>query len=87
MIYRIEILPSAQKEIASLSGKLRRRIDGSIAALAENPRPTGCVAIKGYKSLYRIRVDDYRVIYRIRDDIILVTVAKVGHRREVYRRL
>jgi mRNA interferase RelE/StbE len=60
---------------------LKARID----ALAEDPRPQGIEKLSAEDNLYRIRSGDYRVIYEIRDAELLILVAKVGHRREVYR--
>ena len=57
----------------------------AIDALAANPRPVGCVKLAG-RDDYRIRVGDYRVVYAVDDDERLVLVARIAHRREVYRR-
>ena len=59
-------------------------IKGAIAELADNPRPHGYKKLKG-EDAYRIRVGDYRIIYEIEDNIILVTVVSVGHRKDVYK--
>lgn len=53
--------------------------------LAENPRPIGSEKLTGSEDLHRIRVGDYRILYQIQDDALLVLVVKIGHRREVYR--
>jgi mRNA interferase RelE/StbE len=55
--------------------------------LAENPRPHGVESLAGEKGLYRIRASDYRIVYQIRDDALLVLIVRIGHRREVYRKL
>jgi len=60
---------------------LRPRID----ALADGPRPAGAKKLKGGGELWRIRVGDYRIVYAVRDRILLVLVVRVAHRREVYR--
>ena len=57
-----------------------------VDALAEQPRPSGAVQLKGTDFL-RVRVRDYRVVYQVNDDILLVLVVRVGHRRDVYRSL
>ena len=85
MTYRIQVLPSATRELAGLDTQTRRRIDKRIQLLSETPRPSGMKALQGEKGLFRIRVGDYRVIYTVRDEVLLVIVVKVGHRREVYR--
>jgi len=58
----------------------------AIDALAQEARPAGCVKLAGSPDLYRIRVGDYRIVYQIKDNELLVLVLSIGHRREVYRR-
>ena len=82
--YSVEIKQSAQKELDALDDPVFARLDRKILALAENPRPSGCKKVRGYKDLWRIRVGDWRVVYSINDDDKLVTVMRVAHRREVY---
>ena len=53
--------------------------------LAANPRPPGVEKLAGPDDFYRIRVGDYRIIYQIQDDVLMILVVKIGHRREVYR--
>ena len=86
MAYRIELTPSAARALAELPRPAQRRIARKIDALAEDPRPRRAQKLKGADDLYRIRPADYRVIYQIRDDVLLILVVRVGHRREVYRR-
>ncbi|MEA2526065.1 MAG: mRNA interferase RelE/StbE [Thermomicrobiales bacterium] len=59
----------------------------SILALGANPRPTGATKLANPDNLYRIRVGDHRVIYTIEDDVLIVLVVSVGHRKEFYRDL
>jgi len=82
--YNILIERYAQKQIMKLDKKAIPHIKSVIAALADNPRPHGCKKLKGEEA-YRIRVGNYRVIYEIEDDIILITVVSVGHRKDVYK--
>ncbi|WP_420454503.1 type II toxin-antitoxin system RelE family toxin [Rubrivirga sp.] len=83
--YRIEIKRSAAKEIRAISRKKdRQRVVDRIRALADDPRPAGCTKLSG-QSAYRVRQGEYRIIYTIADDVLLVEVVKVGHRRDVYR--
>lgn len=84
--YRIELSRGAEKALAALPGEARRRIASKIDALAENPRPPGTKKLTGEDDLYRVRVGDYRVVYEIRDRVLIVLVLNIGHRREVYRR-
>jgi mRNA interferase RelE/StbE len=82
--YSLYIKQSAQKELNVLDNSLFARVDRRILALANNPRPAGCKKLSGYKDLWRIRVGDYRVIFRIDDFGKIVTVMHVAHRREAY---
>jgi len=83
--YRIEFLPSAYRELARFDKKTQSRIARKIDALAANPRPPGSKKLRDQPSRWRIRVGDYRVIYDIRDEDLLVCVVKLGHRSDVYR--
>jgi len=85
MPYRVGIKRSARKELAALPVGIRRRVDAALLALADEPRPPGTHKLAGSKDLWRIRVGDYRVVYTVRDELLLVLVVKVAHRREVYR--
>jgi mRNA interferase RelE/StbE len=84
--YRVEIAVSASHEMLRLSPALLARIDPRIMALAEDPRPPGAQKLTGLNA-HRIRVGDYRVIYEIDDVSRTVTVTRVRHRGEVYRKL
>jgi mRNA interferase RelE/StbE len=84
MTYRIEISRRAAKEVTSLDKPLRRKILGAIDALSGNPRPGGCRKLAG-QDAWRIRIGDYRVIYEIHDQVLLVLVIDIGHRLEIYR--
>jgi mRNA interferase RelE/StbE len=82
--YRIEIKRSAVKELEAIPAKDRRRIATKIRALAGNPRPAGCEKLSGHDK-YRIRQGNYRILYTIEDDVLVVMVVKIGDRRDVYR--
>ena len=82
--YSLEIKQSAQKELDALDDALFTRIDRKILALADNPRPSGCKKLKGYKDQWRIRSGDWRVLYIIEDAAKLISVTRIAHRREVY---
>ena len=60
-------------------------VAAAIVTLASNPRPHGCVKLSGVDNLWRVRVRDYRVVYTIADDRLVVTVVKIGDRKDVYR--
>ena len=83
-VYRVEILPSALKELAELPAKVRRRADERIQGLAHNPRPPGCKKLKGEEDQYRVALGAYRIVYRIQDAVLLVTVLRVQHRKDAY---
>ena len=61
------------------------RIRAAIDLLSETPRPPNCVALVGESSVYRVRADNYRILYEMKDNILQVLVVRIGHRREVYR--
>ncbi len=83
--YKILIKRSAQKEIESVGTKKdRRRIVDRILDLANNPKPPGSEKLSG-SPYYRIRQGRYRIVYEIQDDVLLIHVLKVGHRKDVYR--
>ncbi len=85
--FAILILKAAKREIADLPGKVRVRVGAAIDGLAEDPRPNGVEPIQGLAGYYRVRVGDYRVLYSVADAVLVVTVTRVRHRREVYRGL
>jgi mRNA interferase RelE/StbE len=82
--YSLEIKRSAQKELDALDDAPFARMDRKILALAGNPRPAGCKRLKGHRDQWRVRVGDWRAVYIIDDAARLVTVTRIGHRREVY---
>ena len=84
MRYRVLIERRAQRELDRLPVAIRQRLNAAIARLAGDPRPTGCLKLRG-EDAWRIRVGVYRVIYEIQDDRLIVTVIRLGHRRDVYR--
>ena len=82
--YKILIKRSAAKELEAVPLRDRRRLVTRIEALAANPRPAGAQKLSG-EDKYRIRQGDYRILYEIVDEDLIVTVVRVGHRRDVYR--
>jgi len=82
--YNIRIKRSAAMELEAISLKDRKRIVKRIEALAAEPRPPGCEKLSGEEK-YRLRQGDYRVLYEIVDHEFIVTVIKIGNRRDVYR--
>jgi mRNA interferase RelE/StbE len=84
--YRVEVKPSARKELEHLSNKIIARITRCLEALTFNPRPPGCKKLKGGDNEWRVRVGDYRVVYTINDQEFLLSVTRIRHRSEVYDR-
>lgn len=86
MTYRVEISPAAARDLKKLDRQAQRRVQAAIEILAETPRPPSARQLVDSGGAWRVRTGDYRVIYEIHDDRILVLVLRAGHRREVYRR-
>jgi len=83
--HHVEFTAAATKEVRKLDPGIRRRVLSGIADLARDPRPAGCKKLTGESNAWRIRVGDYRVLYEVLDDALVVTVVRVAHRREVYK--
>ncbi len=87
MKYRIEFKRSAAKVLRKIPKPDRRRIRDKIDSLAENLPDPATTKLKGDNPFYRVRVGDYRIIYEIQEDTLVILVLKIGHRKEVYKRL
>ena len=83
--YRIELRPAAVRALRKLDPLIRARLQGAVALLAQNPRPPNARALRGRPGL-RVRVGDYRIIYTVAADVLLVVVVTLGHRGAVYDR-
>jgi mRNA interferase RelE/StbE len=83
--YKIELRPAAVRALRELDPPVARRLQAAIALLAEDPRPPASRPLRG-RPAWRVRVGDYRVIYAIEDDVLLIVVVTLGHRRDVYDR-
>lgn len=83
MAYTIEFRNKVLKALIKINEPHYSAIKKQIYDLADNPRPQGYKKLKGRKG-YRIRVGNYRVIYEIRDEILLIDVIDLGHRKEIY---
>ncbi|WP_130176974.1 type II toxin-antitoxin system RelE/ParE family toxin [Cryobacterium sp. SO1] len=83
--YRIEFRPAAVRALRKIDARDRGRIQGAIALLGEDPRPPGAKALQGRDGL-RVRVGNYRIIYTVQDEILLILVLTLGHRKDVYDR-
>lgn len=85
MTYRVELTSAAARQVRKLTRPVRDRVLTAIEALAEEPRPRGSRKLAGEETAWRIRIGDHRVLYDVVDEVVTVTVVRVGHRREVYR--
>ncbi len=81
--YRIELRPAAVRALRKLDPQICRRVQGALALLAHDPRPPAARALQGRPGL-RLRVGDYRILYTVADDVLVVVVVTLGHRRDVY---
>lgn len=85
MSYQIRFEPYARKQLGAIDKPQRRRILIKLESLMDNPHPPGALMLTGRHGDYRIRVGDYRIVYTVQDDELIVLVIEVGHRREIYR--
>jgi len=83
--YQIEFLKTARKELSKLPKDIQQRIALKIEALRENPYPPDSKKLKNGDGRLRIRVGDYRIIYSLEDEKLVVLVIKIGHRRNIYQ--
>ena len=83
-MYKISITRRAEKDLRNLDRQTKNRIVIEIRSLANDPRPLGCRRIISEPGVWRIRVSDWRVGYRIVDDPKEVSVIRIAHRREFY---
>ena len=83
--YHVEIAKSAAKDLRGIDRKWIPRIVATIETLELDPRPPGCKKLVGSDHTYRLRIGDFRVVYDIQDDTLIILVVRIRHRREVYR--
>ncbi len=86
MTYRIDLSPSASRQLRKLDPSARRRVQAAIELLATEPRPSGAKKLAGGAGEWRVRTGDYRIVYEIDDGVLVILVLAVGHRREIYQR-
>ena len=87
MKYRVELKKSAAKVLKKIPKSDQRRIRDKIDSLSEDLPEPATTKMKGDNPFHRIKVGDYRIIYEVHSDILVIMVLKIGHRKEVYRRL
>ena len=85
--YQIDIRPRAARSLRQLDAPVRKAVAQVIDSLEADPRPTGATLLVGYRPYMRVRSGDYRIIYAVDEESRVVTVAVIGHRREIYRNL
>lgn len=83
-MYDVNITSSAERDLKRLDRGMKNRITPALLALANDPRPPGCLKVKTSDGMWRIRVGDWRVGYEIDDAAQTVTIVAIGHRREFY---
>jgi len=86
-MYKVQLTRAAADFIRGQTKKVQRQITGRLNRLKDNPRPMDCKKIQSGKNLYRLRSGVYRIVYQVFDDRILVVVIRIGHRKDVYKRL
>lgn len=84
MTYSVTVAPAAERQLRKFDPQVRRRVHAAIELLAENPRPPAATQLVGGAGEWRVRTGDYRIIYEIKDDHLIVLVLRVGHRRDIY---
>ncbi len=84
--WRVELLPSARRELLALRDPIQDRVRATIRSLGDDPTPPNSIAMRGKGTgLHRLRLGAYRVVYRIHSSQVRVLVIRIGHRSEVYR--
>jgi len=85
MAYTIQFKPAAMRQFEKLPRDVQKRVARRVEALGGDPFPSGCKRLAGSPDVWRVRVGDYRVVYQVQGEGLLILVLKIGHRREVHR--
>ena len=85
--YRIELARRAERQLRAFPREVQARIGRSIDALSRQPIPPTAKKLSGHHDLYRVRAGDYRIVYTVQHEALIVLVVAIGHRREIYDRL
>ncbi|TFB95893.1 type II toxin-antitoxin system RelE/ParE family toxin [Cryobacterium sp. HLT2-28] len=83
MTYTVSIAPAAERQLRKFDPQVRRRVQAAIDLLAGEPRPPRAIQLVGGSGEWRVRTGDYRIVYEIRDEQLIVLVLRVGLRREI----
>ena len=86
MTYEVALAPAAARQLRKFDPQVRRRVQAAIELLATEPRPPAATRLVGGAGEWRVRTGDYRIVYEIEDERLLVLVLSAGHRREIYQR-
>jgi mRNA interferase RelE/StbE len=86
-MYQVKVAEDAAKFIRKQDKHIQHQLISNIMALADNPRPPDCKKLKGFEDTYRIRSGNYRIVYTIREKILIVFVVRIAHRKDIYRHL
>ncbi|MHB1802147.1 MAG: type II toxin-antitoxin system RelE family toxin [Actinomycetes bacterium] len=86
MTYRVTVAPSAARQLRKFDPDVRRRLQAAIELLAVDPRPPATTRLVGGSGEWRVRTGNYRIVYEINDNELVILVLRMGHRREVYDR-
>ena len=86
MTYEVALAPAAARQLRKFDPQVRRRVQAAIELLATEPRPPAATQLVGGAGEWRVRTGDYRIVYEIEDERLLVLVLSAGHRREIYQR-
>jgi len=84
-MYKVVFSKSSKKDLEKVNSTYLVPIASHIKKLSENPRPFGCIKLSSADNYYRIRAGVYRILYSIKDDVLVVEVIKIDHRRNIYR--
>ncbi len=87
MKYTVEFKKSAVKTLRKLPRSIQKRIVDKLSAIENSLPPYSETKLKGNNPFHKIRVGDYRIIYEIQNDILVILVIKIGHRKDIYKRL
>jgi len=85
--YTVELKRSAAKMLRKLPKATQKRIIDKLSEIEDLLPPIDETKLKGNNPFHRIRVGDYRIIYEVQDEILVVLVIKIGHRKDIYKRL
>ena len=85
MTYRITLTPAAARQLRKFDPQARRQMQAALELLSSDPHPPAATQLVGGAGEWRVRTGDYRIVYEIEDEELLVLVLRVGHRREIYR--